>query len=377
MHMVECPHCHRKFKVPKAVSGVRMKCSACGASFVGSSTELPEPAQRSFEAAAAPAAPAPARPVRRSAGPIPLVVCILGVVGIAVLVAVFVWIRTHPTVVTAKLDRKTGAVIEQGRQRLPEAEAERRVREAAALARQRRLVQKAQVPSRVPSPAGERVGDPAGLVERTPGAVGPASAPAPPGPVPSARRGDPKLQVGSPALVSAGAVGVDYRVACGTVQSLYDVPLARVTVAAYVDGKQVRTQDYLYVPPRGTARYSLLLPAGVDDSNLRLSATCVRAGRGVVVWEVPQEEVARGAALDGSTVWSGRVRNRAGVPLRDVVIYIDFYDRDGIWCGAVQGGLEGGKVLGVGKSGFFRVKTGEPKAAIAEIWSVRVVGVKY
>ena len=97
----------------------------------------------------------------------------------------------------------------------------------------------------------------------------------------------------------------------------------------------------------------------------------------MVVWEVPQEEVARGAALDGSTVWSGRVRNRAGVPLRDVVIYIDFYDRDGIWCGAVQGGLEGGKVLGVGKSGFFRVKTGEPKAAIAEIWTVRVVGVKY
>ena len=45
--------------------------------------------------------------------------------------------------------------------------------------------------------------------------------------------------------------------------------------------------------------------------------------------------------------------------------------------GAAQGRLEGAEVLGVGKSGFFRVKTGEPKAAIAEIWSVRVVGVKY
>ncbi|KKL45987.1 hypothetical protein LCGC14_2350110, partial [marine sediment metagenome] len=38
MHVVECPHCHRKFKVAKPVANARMKCSRCGEAFVGAST---------------------------------------------------------------------------------------------------------------------------------------------------------------------------------------------------------------------------------------------------------------------------------------------------------------------------------------------------
>ncbi len=375
MHVVECPHCHRKFKVPRAVSAARMKCSACGASFVGSSEQLPDPVQAPREAPAAP--PAVPRPMPRRPGPIPLVVCIVGLVGIVVLVVAFVWVRTHPTVVTAKLDRKTGIVIEQGRERLTEKEAQRRIRQSAALARQKRMVQKGQLRPQAAGPGVGAPGDPAGMLERMSRPAGPANSPASPRTPSTAGKGDPMLQVGIPALVSAGAVGDDYRIACGSVLSLYDEPLARVTVAAYVDGERVQARDYPYVPPRGTVRYSLPLPAGVDSSRLKLLATCVRAGPGTVIWEVPQAEVSRKPELDGSTTWSGRARNRADVPLKDVVIYIDFYDRDGVWGGAAQGRLEGAEVLGVGKSGFFRVKTTDLKAATAEIWSVRVVGVKY
>ena len=37
MHMVECPHCHRKFKVPSPVTDRRMRCGRCGEEFTGSS----------------------------------------------------------------------------------------------------------------------------------------------------------------------------------------------------------------------------------------------------------------------------------------------------------------------------------------------------
>ena len=39
MHTVQCPHCHRTFRIAKAVVNARMKCSGCGESFVGSSVE--------------------------------------------------------------------------------------------------------------------------------------------------------------------------------------------------------------------------------------------------------------------------------------------------------------------------------------------------
>lgn len=334
MHVVECPHCHRQFRVPEAVTSARMKCSRCGQSFVGSSTEMP-----GAEAVPAKQRP-PVGPARSSAaGPAMLVICCVAAAGIVVLAVVFYWIRTHPVIVVKR--EHTGKVM--SKDRMPRREAERemeRLRRAGA--------------GHV-RPAAE--GPPDRLPPLLPAATRPAGAQPPAEVV-----GDLKLMVGAPALVEAGAVG-ERKFACGTILSKYDVALRQVSVTAYVDGRRGSSRYYPYVPAGGTVRYCVPLEGqDLDAERVRIVALAERVKSDLVVWAIPAEQIKRAVEAGDVAAWTGRIRNPGAVPLRDIKIILDYYDDEGIWGGRADGKMEDRTTLGIRRSGFFRVTTRELNA---------------
>lgn len=334
MHVVECPSCRRTFRVAQAVTGVRMKCSRCGQSFVGSSTEAPDAAQASSASAAHPRPAVRPRP-RSNSGPLMLVICCVAAAGIVVLAAVFYWIRTHPTVV--QKDERTGEVVGKGR--VSRRQAEREI-------------------GRRPGPGGEDDRLTPGVPpDRRPGTdLVPGSHPAP---GPGEPAGDPKLEAGQPALVEAGAVG-ERTFACGQILSKYEAALRQVSVTAYVDGRRGPSWYCPYVPPRGRVRYCVEVQGkDLSADRVRIVAAAQPLRAGLVVWEIPPADVRRAAVTGEVAAWTGTVRNPASLPLKDIRIILDYYDDEGIWGGRAEGRLEDRTTLGVGKSGFFRVSTGE------------------
>jgi len=377
MHVVTCPKCQRKFKVPKLVTGVRMKCSACGQSFVGSSTEVAGSGSGPIPLGpaaveAGPSRPQTARPApvrSSSAGPVALIVCCVGAVGIIAMLVALVWIRRNPREIIR--DAKTGQVISNRRTTIDDAK--RRAAELEAVRQKTRQMRQGQRGLPPAGPSGQ--GDPAGLVDSPPPGPGPGPSLAP---APAPVRGDPKLVVSTPALISAGAVGSNSQIACGRVRSHYSVGLATVRVSAYIGGQDVQRQDFYYIPAGGEIRYSLTLPPGqVDTSGLTVIATARAAGSETLVWEVSPDQVQRTDLPDGSTAWKGRTRNRAGVPVTDVRIYLDYYDSDGVWGGHETGQLDAGVTLGKGKVGFFTITSKSLKASFCDSWTVRLAGKKY
>jgi len=349
MHVVQCPHCQRKFRVGRAVSNARMKCSRCGESFTGSSTEVPE-------ASAAPAAPAPAAgrprrhlppPSRGAYGPVVIIVCAVALAGVLVLAGVFVWIRTHPRRIVKVMTHDVPAGS-------------------------------AQAPARLPGGSGRRTmwrpGDAPGTTgDATPGGAPPTSGPA----TGLEAVGDPMLSVGEPAFATASTGGMD-RYACGEVHSRYATAIASVTVEARAGEQILDRQTFAYLPAGASIRYSLRVPTAVSREDLAIVAR--RGGAveaGLVVWDVPQDRVNAENREDGSVCWDGRTRNPAGAPVKDVKIYLDFYSADGVHGGTATGGLRVGETIGVNKTGLFRVNTDALAAPDAQIWVTRVVARKY
>ncbi|KPK79931.1 MAG: hypothetical protein AMJ81_12610 [Phycisphaerae bacterium SM23_33] len=269
-----------------------------------------------------------------------LVITCVGVAGITVLLAALYWIRTHPT------------FVEKG----PEGT---------------RSLPGRPLDQRPGGTAEGSSGGPGGAVTAgRPGeAVPAASRPISPAEEP---QGDPKLLVSAPKLRDAGAVG-EMRFVCGSVLSKYTVSLGEVSVTAYVDGLRGPSASYPFIRPGGTILYCLpLYVEDMDESRLKIVAEARQARPGLVVWDIPIQEIRRaGDAASERTVWTGKVRNRADFPVKNIRVVLDYYDDEGVWGGRAEGRLEDRTTLEPGSSGFFRVTTGELSAL--EVTTSRVL----
>ncbi len=361
MHMVECPHCRRKFKLTSAVANKRMKCSRCGEEFIGSSVAMPEtPAGPPGASAAGRSVfhsdfePAPARHRVSSMGVILLVGGFFGLAGIIVMAVLTYHRMTHPRVIVKNVE--TGSIEEDRTMRMEEAR--RQAQEIKTAEAERREAMKGVTPA----PPGPGQAVPAENAES------PAVAPAP-------VQGDEKLEV-SQAIVAGGPVG-EITYVCGRILSGYQVPLQTVTVTVYVDGARGPSQTYEYVPPAGSMRYSVSLGGKVPEgTDIKVAATCQQAGRRTVVWPISSDEILRSHA-GGKTIYSGRTRNTAAVPVQNVKIYCDFFLGDGIQAGSAVGELVERDKLGIGKSESFRIVSEDPRTETAEVLVARAVGQTY
>jgi len=348
MHVVECPRCHRTFRAPRAVSGERMRCSRCGHSFVGSSTEAPdaggEVAPVSPPAAAGPLVRPAARrrPARRSsAGPVMLGVSIAVGLGILVLLIVFIHVRTSRPAAGRYPDRDERAARGRG----PE----------GAEARGQRPRGRHEVPTSHPP--------------RRHSTTRPGRGPGPARPV-----GDSKLDVSSK-VVEGGPIR-EKRFVVGRVRNGHPHALKRIALTAYVGGVPAAGGTVAFVPAAGSAPYSIEVPREADQHRVDVVATGEPAPAGMVIWEVPFEGGPREA--NGRWVWTGRIVNTSDVPVRDVRVIVEYFDAAGVQYGTVTNGkLEDRAGLGPGQRGWFRASTDDFNAGLAEKSVVRAIGRRY
>ena len=377
MHVVECPKCHRKFKVAQPVVNAQMKCSRCGTGFLGSSTSAADGALVARPALGQPPRPAvpagpgaagapfvPVRPSNSGLGPILLAATVLMVVGVVVFGIVMVRRLQTRTVITK--DPKTGQVL--SKEEVSTEEAQRRVKErlaAEARGRNRRPPGDPSDPSFQPP-------------DQSPGpapATGPVRPPDSPvdEPIPGS---DPKLAVSPPRTVDSGPVGED-RFAVGFVRSEYDVVLESITVRLYVDGAPGPARTFHWIPPRGTIRYSLAL--GSEQGKPEVRAQAKPAASDVLVWEIPRDKISRSRTASGPEMaaYNGEFRNNYAVPGGSVEVYVDYFAEDGTYGGLGKGRLDQDKTVGVGKLGQVVFEIPLVHEPVAKIFVARAKGVKY
>ena len=327
MLVVECPSCHRRFKVPAPMRDAAMRCSRCGNSFVGSSVEAPEaPSQGPRLSAVRPPGSSPTTVTMA-------VVSFFGIVAVIALVAVLVM----------RLRDGSGGTGPA-------------VRSATRATRQPR-----------------RGG--AGLRGTVPDAAGTPPASAPTGPAAPASSGDPKLIPGQPFILSSGPGRSTYH-ACGSLSVRHDKPLRSVTVTAAVDGVSGEPVTYDYVAPNSVIRYSVPLPGEkVAETRVKIVAVGVPAGAGTIAWPIEPIDVRKAQPLpDGKIVWSGSTRNPLATPAKKVMIYCDFFFSEGIQAGSAVGKVTGNGTVGAGKDGDFRVVSEDASLANCEVCVARAVG---
>jgi len=345
MHVVECPSCHRRFKVPSPMREAAMRCNRCGNSFVGSSVEAPDaPLQAPDAPLQAPATPAPpaqgprlpaVRPVGSSPTTVMMaVVSFFGLVGVIALVAVLV----------VRLRDDSGGTGPASR---------------SAIRAARR--------PRPPRRGGARLDG-----RRTP----PASAPT--RPAAPASIGDPKLIPGRPVILSSGPGRGGYH-ACGSLSVQHDKPLRSVTVRAEVDGVSGEPVIYDYVAPNSVILYSVPLPGKkVAETRVNIVAVGVPAGEGTIAWTIDPTDVGKAEPQpDGEVVWRGSTQNPLATPAKKVMIYCDFFFSEGIQAGSAVGKVTGNGIVGAGKHGYFRVVSEDASLANCEVCVARAVGQEY
>ena len=357
MQSLECPFCHARLSLPASPRGKQVRCPRCGRVFTPGPSTPAGPASPTRDGASVFGAPDRGRAAGKSdrARKVALLVGgFAGIVLVVVLGAMVVVIRSRPTVEIR--DRETGKVIR--RQRMSRAEAERLRREDLAKAAERRWKRRGPQASPV-QPAD------------TSGRAGPAGAALPPVP-----KSDPNLDVGTPALVSGGIVG-NTVYACGRVLNKYGVALETVTLTAYVDHARGPTVSYVFVPAGGSLRYCI--PLGVLDparAEVRIVAAGKKARADLVVWELDPQRM-QSLPKEGKVVWTGTLHNHTTTPLKNVRVYCDFFDPDGIQGGSAQGGLVSAKTVGVGKSASFRVEFTDISAELYPQVVARAVAERY
>lgn len=344
MHVVQCPLCRRKFKVPAPVTEARMKCSRCGQAFIGSTVEEigapiplapsnvdgPAPALRSTE-------PKP-RQMRRttsSTSVILLIVGIFGILGIAAMAIIIHYRLTHPTVIVR--DAKTGRIIEQEKTTLEEA--------GRKIARHRAEAGGSAPPKHSP---GEN----------------------------QTIKGDPKLQTGWEIVKTDG---VEKMYVCGSVLNMYAVARKQITVTVYINGVRGLSRTYQFVPPEGVIHFSIRLGGRkADENNIKVIATGEPVDADTIIWTIDASRMNSDDQND-KVVWSGRTRNRSSVPVKDVKIYCDFFDDEGVQGNdkPVIGELVSARTIGSGKSANFRVEFDAVGASVYDTVVARAVGRKY
>ncbi len=355
MYVLECPHCHARLKASKPMVNARVKCSKCGEVFIGSTIEQvskpkrPAPAAERIELA---------RPAyKRKYSPrviLALVGLSVGVAGAFGLGAWGIYLAYHPKVIVR--ERQTGKVIES--KRLSQEEAEEKVKEVLSAPQQYQGAEPVPVRGR---PVDRKVPgkDESSATHK-----------------PSIPLGDEKIR-SSWSIVYADISNRYY--ICGMLASSYSTALAEATVTAYIDATVGPSKTYPFVPPEGEIRFCL--PLGqkkVDQGEVKIVVRGKPADKETVVLSIDSDEMERDT--EGTKViWTGTLRNTSGVPVKDVRVYCNFFDDDGI---EVSGGTRVGKVttgrtIGIGKVADFRVELDVVGAEVYKTIVARAAGKRY
>ncbi|MCY2929672.1 MAG: hypothetical protein NTV86_09305 [Planctomycetota bacterium] len=331
MHVVECPGCSSLLKVPKPVSGARLKCRKCGVVFVGASREMPDPSP-GHPAAVHPPAPAPRQapatspyfrvtPKRTNNNVV--YITIGAAAALILLVVAVVWhVQHQPAPAPPKI---------------------------------------AQAPAPTPPPPkpppGVRGGE---FFPPPPPVVGPTPATAPkpvtpPAPTPPPA---PVLPANLPVdcrVVKLGLTGMEQAYIQGSVRNDRPEGVKSVTVEIRVpDGDKppvVRKIICSMLAPQGRSPFMLLCPVPQKDG-FKPEDVDVKAQVIAVVPLEPKQicwniegALVRGDEAAGTRTITGSVKNLRDVRVTNIEIFADVYFGDGRLAGTATGKLEHGDML--------------------------------
>jgi hypothetical protein len=239
------------------------------------------------------------------------------------------------------------------------------LRSPTAPANVARVADTPALPAQLP-PAQQPVRPPADPVTRTP-ARAVEDPPPPPAPQPTSApipTGDDKIQVQALRVIPNEIRGTGD--VAGEVQNSYDVALRDASVSVMLTPKEgppitLKEVKVRYIPPRSRVPFSVPfeVDADVEDSTPANGwATGEKADEKTLCWLVSDDqchvatpEKKRFYVLDG------RVRNDSGGPVKDVIIYADFFIGHGIWKGAQGGTIDNEtKTIGTNKTANFTLK---------------------
>lgn len=339
---VICPHCQHEYRVNDLPEGAKLKCSHCGRVFRHEASALDYLAEAEDDLAAAASDAEQAHPSFRrhraaSATRMPARVWMIPVVAVAViLMFVLLWLgmeryKNPPVTVNRAPAEGTG----------PSAQ-------TPTPTRQQGLRTRTPQPAQTPGPQQQ----------------GP---PAPPA-------GDGNLSVS--ARVVPGALE-DTGYVVGSVLNTYDTGLTDLRVEARLLNpeyaiKELPAFEIANIAPNQSVPFSISFAAVPDVETLTVQAWALSTRNtdpNLIAWELPGREVRMSdMQANGSSTWTGRVTN----PLerrevRDVTVYLDFYDRQGRHIGSTTGRLRDSDRLSPGRNELFDADFTPPGAATSEM----------
>lgn len=220
---------------------------------------------------------------------------------------------------------------------------------------------------------------PDGTVDNTP------AAPA----VPTLPQGDDKILVQALRVIPGTFRGSGDVI--GELQNNYDVPLRTASVSMTLtpkDGQPIAIKDahIQYIPARARVPFSapFEVDADVDESaSANGVANGDKADAKTICWLVPEDQLHVGAAERKVVyVLDGRVRNDSGAPVKDVIVYGDFFLGNGVYKGSDSQPIDNTtRTIGVNKTANFRLKfdteaAGFSRPSAVKSQCVRVVAQK-
>ena len=374
MHAVRCPNCKKVLRLKQPVHEARMRCRHCGEIFVGTSREVskggrqvarpadgdplqspppplmtpqpmappepfaPPPAPRGYAPQAGgryapqggpygPAEPELPMYVRKQASPVPLIIVCIAGLGIIALIVGAVWVHNHPKLVIR--DDRGG---EEAR-RMPREQAE-------ALRKQKMGDSGAEEPIPPhPVPGG---GGPVSPPPRLPPAGGDPASVAPPPPsgvdpdTDNMKQPDANMLAQMDRHVTSDERPGEGYIA-GRVISKYDYPLEYAEISVYTyDASNQRRRPFTtrahYIPPNGETRFSVPYNALTKDQihDIRVVAhSPKRAATNVVSWTIPATHTQK-TDNRGVVEITGQVKNKESTPLRNIQIYYNVFDPEGV-----------------------------------------------
>ncbi len=402
MHVVTCPKCSRKLKVPEQVFDAKMRCTACGETFVASSDEVadpgaapsapPAPNQAGGMSAgtpggaqpmAAPPVAQPKRPIRRKKSIVPFVmVCVLVPI-ILVVIIVAGYLLMYPK--TVVYDPQAKEVLYEGRdpQQIDAARAELDRRKADAdAARLAALRGEGQpTPTRPP----RTTDNPTPPRDEPPRDSTPPRTPGPTIPKPH----DTLKASVSPAK---GYIENDDGYVVGEVINADTRPLRAATVAVFItrkDGRVIQKQAFVQNVPTDSApvRFSVDYQNIPSDEITATEAVVLRkpaprfADEKTAILEIDEATLSKDVDDRKQQITlTGLARNYADKPITDVTIFADFYDVEGRHVGSATGTLDTPRPIKPGRAEEFTLRwnvgTAVLQASMVTDWHIRVIGKK-
>ena len=404
MHVVTCPKCSRKLKVPEQVFDAKMRCKACGETFVASSEELagpgaapsapPAPSQAGGMSAgtpggaqpiAAPPVAQPKRPIRRKKSIVPLVmVCVL----VPLILVVFIvagYLLMYPK--TVVYDPQAKEVLYEGRdpQQIDAARAKLERRKADADAARLAALQgegRPAPPRRRPPPTNDNPMQPSDDTPRDPT----------PRPRPGSTIPKPHDTLKASVSPAKGYMENDDGYVVGEVINTGTRPLRAATVAVFItrkDGRIVQKQALVQHVPTDSApvRFSIDYENIPSDEITATEAVVLRepaprfADDKTVILEIDEASLAKDVDDRKQQITlTGLARNYADKPIAEVTIFADFYDMEGRHVGSATGTLDTPRPIKPGRAEEFTLRwnagSAVLQASMVTNWHIRVIGKK-